>query len=152
MASTALERTVMKEEGFSLTEMVVVVAIVGILAGIAWPSYMKSVMKSNRTDAKTELLDYAQRVQRCFTATGKYNASSCSAMNSLSATDGAHSRGGFYNLSATDVTETAYSLQASPVANSTQSKDKDCAVFVLDQTGKKSARDTYGNDKSEVCW
>lgn len=135
--------------GFSLTEMMVVVAIIAILGGIAWPSYMRSVMKANRTDARTELMDYAQRVQRCFTATGRYDGT-CSAMESL--TSGVTSRGGFYTLTAADVTAAAYKLQAVPVDGKTQADDKPCAFFQLDQTGGKTSKDNQDRDSSDVCW
>lgn len=149
MASVALGASMKKFAGFSLTEMVIVVAIITILGAIAWPSYMRSVMKANRTDARTELMDYAQRVQRCFTATGKYDGT-CSAMTSLAG--GVTSRGGFYTLTAVDVSTAAYTLQAVPVADKVQSDDKPCVLFELDETGRKTAEDNRGRDSSDTCW
>jgi len=49
--------------GFTLIELMIVIAIVGILAGIAYPSYMDHVRKGNRAKAQTFLMDVAQRQQ-----------------------------------------------------------------------------------------
>jgi type IV pilus assembly protein PilE len=49
--------------GFTLIELMIVVAIVGILAGIAYPSYMDHVRKGNRAKAQAFLMDVAQRQQ-----------------------------------------------------------------------------------------
>src|SRR5690554_7773304 len=61
------------EKGFTLLELMIVVAVVGILAAIAYPSYMDSVRKSNRADAKAALNDAAQQMQRCYTLNSSYS-------------------------------------------------------------------------------
>jgi len=141
-------------KGFTLIELMIVVSIVGILAGIAYSSYMKSIMKSNRTDAKTELADFSQRLQRCFTANGKYDTDNgvCAIKDSLAGTDGVTTRGGFYVVKATNITSAAYTLTATPAAGKTQSKDSDCASFILDSKGKKTAKNKSAADSTDKCW
>jgi type IV pilus assembly protein PilE len=60
------------KSGFTLIELIVAVAIIGILAAIAIPSYQESVQKSRRKDAQGALTSFANAMERQFTATGSY--------------------------------------------------------------------------------
>lgn len=59
-------------KGFTLIEVMIVVVIIGILAAIAYPSYVNQVQRSHRADAQGEMLAYAQAMERCFTTTNTY--------------------------------------------------------------------------------
>ena len=59
-------------KGFTLIELMIAVAIVGILAGIAYPSYQDSVRESRRADAKGALLGFANSMERYFTENNTY--------------------------------------------------------------------------------
>lgn len=59
-------------EGFTLIELMVVVAIIGILASIAYPSYVDYVRKAKRSQAKADLVEYAQLLERFHTANNTY--------------------------------------------------------------------------------
>ncbi len=61
-----------KSAGFSLIELMIVVAIIAILAAVAFPSYQESVKKSRRSDAQTALLGFAQAMERHYTDNGFY--------------------------------------------------------------------------------
>lgn len=61
------------QNGFTLIELMIVVAIVGVLAGIAYPNYQDSLVKSRRADAKSALLELSTWMERLYTATGCYN-------------------------------------------------------------------------------
>ncbi|VUD52890.1 Fimbrial protein [Thalassocella blandensis] len=125
------------ETGFTLIEMMVVVAIIGILAAIAYPSYMESVRKSNRTDAKTALNDAAQRLQRCYTTLNKYNdATNCSIRASLESAGGVDSPEGMYviTVAANGDASSTYLLTAT-ADGAPQSNDTDCTTMTLSHTG-----------------
>lgn len=133
--------------GFSLIELMIVVAITAIIIGIAYPSYLNSVRKSNRAEAKAELVDLAQRLQRCFTTYGRFEdpQDRCTVYEDL--TDGTNviSRGqGFYEITIDGVTAVTYRLVATAIKEPQTSDDGErCNVLTLDQRGEK---------QPEVCW
>lgn len=59
--------------GFSLIELLIVIAIIGILATVAYPSYQDSVRKSHRTDGQSALLEAISRMERYFYNNNTYS-------------------------------------------------------------------------------
>ncbi|WP_301415104.1 type IV pilin protein [Microbulbifer spongiae] len=133
--------------GFTLIEVMVVVAIIGIIAALAYPSYMEHVRKSNRTEAKVVLNDVAQRLQRCFTAYSAYNNDACTVAGAISDGNTIDSEHGYYSIAGV-LTPTTFVLTATAVSGSPQAGDKRCKTLSLDQAGK---RDATGSNITE-CW
>jgi len=126
------------QRGFTLIELLIAVAIIGILAAVAYPAYNSSVRKSRRADAKTALLDLAQREER-FMSTANIYSNKPSDLGYPSGTTFPMSvlTGGkaYYTLEVTTATATAFKAKAAPVGD--QVKDK-CGVFYIDQSGAQT--------------
>ena len=124
----------MREKGFTLIELMIVVAIVGILASIAYPSYRDYVRKAHRADAHTALTDIQLR-QNKLRANCKYygtisNATACgSTAGDSTIAYNTVSPEGYYNLAVTGNTTQAYTATAT--ATGGQTDDTDCLTITL---------------------
>ncbi|MCQ8105215.1 type IV pilin protein [Methylomonas sp. SURF-2] len=136
-------------KGFTLIELMITVAVIGILAGIAYPSYQDSVMKSRRRDAQGALVGLANAMERHFTETNSY-AGSADANDRptifaiQSPVDGGTAA---YELFITSVTATTFTLEASPTG--AQANDR-CGNLTLTNTGARGFDGANGN--TEDCW
>ena len=125
--------------GFTLIELMIVVAIVAILAAVAYPSYIDSVRAARRADAMDALLTL-QNLQE------KWRASNI-AYGTLGNIGGeATSADGYYNLSVADNTATAYTLTATAPPGSLQYSDSDCRSLTL------SIDAGPGLKEPSACW
>lgn len=131
----------LKNQGFTLIELMIVVAIVGILAAIAFPAYQDHVRKAHRAEAQGVLLEAAQFMERWFTTNNRYDTAVLPAALSTSPKAG----GGTirYNIRITAVNQTTFTLTASP----TQADP--CGDLTLTHTGQ---RGRSGALPWEQCW
>ena len=72
--STKSSKAVSKQHGFTLIEMMIVVAIIGVLAAIAFPSYQRYVIKTKRTNMMSEMHNIASEIESRKLAQGSYSA------------------------------------------------------------------------------
>ena len=123
-----------------------VIAILGIVAAIALPSYRDQVRKSRRADAAALVMNIAQRMERCFTIDGAYSAGGTCPTGTIV------SEGGNYQGTITITSASVYSATIVPVAGKDQANDTACASFVITQTGNKTATNSSAVDNTAVCW
>ncbi|WP_113720934.1 type IVa pilus pseudopilin TppA [Aeromonas salmonicida] len=128
--------------GFSLVELMIVVAIVAILGTIAYPSYQQYLLTSHRVDAKKMLLDAANRQETYFMDFNQYTSSAAD-LNLSENSDAGHYR---LVLSAAGNT-----FRLSATASGAQGADSDCVVFSIDQNGTRSALDSSDSTNND-CW
>jgi type IV pilus assembly protein PilE len=144
------------QRAFTLIELMITVAIIGILASIAYPSYTDSVQKSRRSDAMGALLGFANAMERRFTETNSYAGAAGTTATpadtgapriypTQSPIDGGTK---YYNLTINPATATTYTLNAAPI--NAQSNDK-CGTLTLKQTGAKGITGGTGVTATD-CW
>ncbi|MFY7698142.1 MAG: type IV pilin protein [Legionella sp.] len=133
--------TVKRLLGFTLMELMIVVAIVGILVAIAYPSYVNYLYKSRRSDAINALSQTQVSLERCYAVSFSYTG--CTNISSTF-----DSPQGFYRINA-DLSNTAYTLTATPIG--VQSSDLLCTSLILNQANVKTATGSATNP-SATCW
>lgn len=130
--------------GFTLIEVLITVAILGILTAIVIPSHNHSTAKARRTDAKIALMESASSLEKCFVINNQYDHASCTSYPASGA-DVVYSAEGHYKVVATNLTATSFTLTASAADNSPQVSDSHCASFSITSAGVKNATNTD-------CW
>lgn len=161
------------QSGFTLIELMIVVAIVGILASVAYPAYTESVRKGRRAQARTSLMELMQQQERFMTQRNCYIAFTTTSAGVATAT--ANTECGFTSSTAVTMFKTytgdagasaaAYTLKAS--ACGTQSL-RDCIALeatlkaasadpqvehlTLTSTGAKSCSGTAKTTNPQLCW
>ena len=149
-----------RTHGFTLIELMIVVAVIATIASIAYPAYISQMEKVRRADATGALTGLAQAMERWFTENNTY------AVTPGSTTPPTLGDGGIfadqapldssrksYDLSVQSVSDIAYVLRATPIASGPQ---KTNGFLQLSSTGVRAwDRDNNGSiagDGSESCW
>ena len=145
--------------GFTLVELMVVVAIATILFAIAVPSYITYIRQSRRTEAKTALLDLAGREER-FLSTNPTGYTQTPGNLGYTAFGVANPIGnGYYYLTVCSPAALAcapnppaapsYSIKATPVPGQSQVNDAQCTSYSVDSTGQQFST---GTATVQYCW
>ena len=145
--------------GFSLIELMIVVAIATILFALAVPSYITYIRQSRRTEAKTALLDAAAREER-FLSTNPAAYTAVPGNLGYTGFGAANPVGnGYYFLTVCSPATVAcapnppaapsFSVLATPVAGQSQAQDLQCTSFSVDSTGQQFAT---GSQTAVYCW
>jgi len=143
--------------GFTLIEVLVTVAIVGILAAIAYPSYTNQIAKARRAEIQGELIALAQFMERIYTETGCYNPGAdmdCSAgageAPDISAADDDLEH---YSIAFSGaVTADRFLIQATPIRGAAQADDGLLQINHLGQRFWDENNDGDAEDAGEDDW
>lgn len=147
-------------QGFTLIELMIAVAVVGIVSAIAYPSYREQVRKSHRSEAKSALLQNAQFLERNFTANNCYHRTdgncttgSVSIRLPLLKVPKDSTETTRYTIQFADgqPTRNSFVLEAVPVRTM---RGDACGTFTLNHLGTKNIKDKPpGSTKTvEECW
>lgn len=138
------------ENGFSIIELVVAIAILGILLAIAIPFFIEYLAQSKRADGMGVLTEAAQFMERNFSDSGRYDQTDAGAAVALPvALQSAprSSTAAYYQISINAVAESTFVLHASPTGSMTADA---CGTFTLTSTGKRDV--TGGTKTASQCW
>ena len=132
--------------GFTLIELMIVVAVIAILAAVALPTYQESVRKARRTEAKASLSVAAQMMERYLTEKGSYAGATLGSGGVYAD----QSENKHYALSLAGLGASTFTLSATPQGG--QAVDL-CGQFTLTQTGVRGVVVPLGSSLTAAnCW
>lgn len=137
------------QRGVTLIELMTVMVVLGILASIAIPSYRNYLIRSNRSDAKSALMQVQAAQEKFYLQNNAYTdkvaEGSPTGLGLASTTTN-----GYYTISVTLAGGgQSYTASATPTASGGQSDDTNCGTFKINDIGK---RDVTGTQGVTACW
>jgi type IV pilus assembly protein PilE len=135
--------------GFTLIESMITVAIIAIVAAIAYPSYQDYVIRSRRGSVAVCLTEVSQFMERFYTTNLRYDISTADVVVAIPALQCRTDLATHYTISFNGApTATTYAIQAAPQGVQA-SKDTSCGTLGLNQAGAKSES---GTGSVADCW
>jgi type IV pilus assembly protein PilE len=137
-------------QGFTLIELMIVVAIVSIIAAVAYPSYISHVTKTKRVAAEACLGEYANYMERYYSTNLRYDQDSAGVPHALPTLSCASDQNTDYRFSfaPNSLGQSTYRLLATPQGTQAN-RDTECGTVSLDQAGTKSIS---GSGTVRSCW
>ena len=133
------------QQGFTLTELLIVVAIIGILYGVALPSYTEHMERSRRADIQHVMLQYAASLERIYSRNGGYPNAFNGAINTEFYTFSYIASDRVPGAAANDdFRSRKYTLKATPKSGSAQASDR-CGALTLTHDGSQLPN-------TDSCW
>jgi len=146
LARLALRTMFKRQPGFTLVELMVTVAIIGILSAIAYPSYTQYVFRANRAEARAILLESVQFLERNYTTANRYDQTSAGAAFVLPYLTSPKAGTAKYNITVAYGAAPAQTFTLSATPTGVMATDT-CGIYTLDNTGIQGS----GGTMTE-CW
>ena len=142
--ASARSRPGRRVRGFTLIELMITVAILGIILAIALPSYSAYIRKSRRADAMASLSQAQTNLERCYAANFTYAEPPCAAPPAASSK-------GYYAIARVSPASSATTYTLTATATGAQAADTTCASMSIDQANQMSALDAAAVAQPS-CW